>query len=110
MKLEFSLQIFEKLQYQISFKSVLWELLPGIQVQTLNALLRVANEIWFSKELNLAYGVSLNLNCGNRIIQYIGRGGKVFGLNEGEEGMRETLRLDRWSCTHTKLGAPFKLT
>ena len=35
-------------------------LLPAIQVHNLNRLLRAANEIWFSKELNAAYGVGFS--------------------------------------------------
>ena len=78
-------------------------LLPAIQVRNLNRLLRAANEIWFSKELNAAYGVGFSKFEMRPIESFSTWGGIRF------ERRRQTFCLYCWSCTHTKFGSPFKL-
>ena len=99
--------VFVKQEWSCLLSIAIKTLLPAIQVQTQNGFLRAANEIWFSKELNSAYGISQNLNCGQW--KHTVHMDEVFGLNEGDEATRETLRFDRWNCTNTKFGTSFKI-
>ena len=65
-------------------------------------LISSTNGVWFSKKLNSAYRVSLNLNLDNRFFALYGG---VFGLDGAEDASEETLRYDSCSGAYIKLGA-----
>ena len=77
--------------------------------KNLNGLLRATYEICFSKVLNSAHGIFLNLNCGQQNHSVHNDVGGGFGLKEGEEaterGERERERKRDASFVPLKLHA-----